>query len=150
MTPFRTATEHDLAALVELRRDFCEHEDIAFDTATALESMRQLATDASFGRLLVIEDEGVIAGYLAIVFGFSLEFRGRDAFIDELYVAPHVRGKGLGSAALRVAEEACVEAGVKTLHLEVERANLRAKALYVRNGYFEHDRHLMSKDLPAT
>ncbi len=147
---FRPATEPDLAALVELRRDFCEHEDIAFSAATALESMRQLASDASLGRLLVIEDDGTIAGYLAIVFGFSLEFRGRDAFVDELYVAPHARGRGLGSAALRVAEEACVEAGVKTLHLEVDRTNGRAKALYARNGYYDHDRHLMSKHLRAT
>lgn len=150
MTTFRPATQTDFPALVELQRDFYQHEHYPFDADAALGSMRQLATDASLGCLLVIEDGGAIAGYLAIVFGFSLEFRGRDAFVDELYVAPGARGRGLGSAALRAAEEACVAAGVMTLHLEVERTNLRAKALYVRHGYSEHERHLMTKRLRAT
>src|SRR5688572_2678996 len=145
---FRRATEADLPALLEMQRDFYAH-DIAFDPASALRSMRQLATDESLGRLFVIEHENAIAGYCAIAFGFSLEFRGRDAFLDELYVAPHARGRGLGTAALRAAEEACLEAGVKALHLEVHHTNDGAKALYRRSGFYDHDRHLLTKHLGA-
>lgn len=146
---FRPANEHDLAALVELRREFCEHENIAFRDEPAREAMRRLVTEGSLGRLLVIEDGGAIVGYLAIVFGFSLEFRGRDAFVDELYVVPAARGKGLGTAALRAAEEACVAAGVKALHLEVARTNEGARALYLRNGFFDRGNYLLSKHLAS-
>jgi ribosomal protein S18 acetylase RimI-like enzyme len=71
---------------------------------------------------------------------FSVEFGERDAFVDELYVADAARGHGLGSAALQVAEEACREAGIHALHLEVEHANPRARALYERHGYIAHER----------
>ena len=69
-------------------------------------------------------------GYLVVAFGYSLEFRGRDAFVDELYVAPTHRGRGLGREALRVAEPCCLEAGVRALHLEVRPGNARARGLY--------------------
>ena len=145
---FRRATEADLPTLLEMQRDFYAR-DMAFDPASALRSMRQLATDDSLGRLFVIEHENAIVGYFAIAFGFSLEFRGRDAFLDELYVAPQARGRGLGTAALRAVEEACLEAGVKALHLEVHHENHGAKALYRRSGFYDHDRHLMTKHLGA-
>jgi ribosomal protein S18 acetylase RimI-like enzyme len=145
--PFRLATEADLPALVELQRDFYVLERIAFDDAAALQSMRTLVSDHSLGRLIVIEDDGAIAGFLSLTFGFTLEYHGRNAFLDELYLAPHARDRGLGTEALRVAEEICVEAGVKVLQLEVDRWNDRARALYHRRGFVDHDRHLMAKRL---
>jgi GNAT superfamily N-acetyltransferase len=104
--------------------------------------MRELIADANLGRLFITD-----GAYLVITFGFSLEFGGRDAFVDELYVADEARGQGLGTLALEVAEAACREAGIHALHLEVEHVNARARALYERTGYQAHDRHLMTKKL---
>lgn len=118
-----------------------------FDPTTAERVMRQLARDTALGRLFTIESDGAVVGYLALTFGFSLEFGGRDAFVDELYIAPEARGRGLGRQALAIAEEACVHAGITALHLEVEHVNTKAKALYARSGYKEHTRHLMTKRL---
>jgi len=142
---FRLATAADLQTLLELESAFYAHEGYPFDRARNEQSMRRLIGDASLGRLFVIGDGD---GYMVLTFGFSIEFGGRDAFVDELYVAPQARGQGLGNEALHVAERACAEAGVATLHLEVEHVNARAKALYERHGYYAHDRHLMSKRLP--
>lgn len=145
--PFRPASESDVAALLELQREFYEHEGYPFDLAIAGRAMRELLSNPGFGRLWVMEHDGRMAGYLVVTFGFSLEFRGRDAFVDELFVAPWARGQGLGTTAIRVAEQTCLEAGIRTLHLEVEHTNERAKALYVRRGFYDHERHLMSKHL---
>ena len=144
---FRLAAEADLPALVELQRDFYAHEGIVFNAAAALQAMRTLISDPALGRLVVIEDEHAIAGFAAIMFGFSLEFRGRSAILDELYVVPSARARGLGTGALRFAEEICVEAGVQVLQLEVERTNIRAQSLYQRNGFFDRGNHLLSKHL---
>jgi GNAT superfamily N-acetyltransferase len=38
-------------------------------------------------------------GYIVLAFGFSFETGGRNAFIDELYVAPEHRGKGIARRA---------------------------------------------------
>lgn len=145
--PFRLANDRDVATLLELQRAFYDHEGYPFEMAVAERSMRELLSNPMFGRLWVIEHEARVAGYLVVTFGFSLEFRGRDAFVDELFLAPWARGAGLGTTAIRVAEQSCIEAGIRTLHLEVEHTNHRAKALYMRRGFYDHERHLMSKDL---
>jgi GNAT superfamily N-acetyltransferase len=146
LSGFRFATPGELPRILELRRMFCEHEGLfAFEGAD--DAVRQLIADERAGRLLVVESAGRIAGYLALTFGFSLEFGGRDAFVDELFVEPSSRGAGLGTAALVAAESACREAGVSALHLEVDHVNERARALYARSGYVAHARHLMTKRL---
>jgi GNAT superfamily N-acetyltransferase len=138
---FRRATLADLASLLAMQREFYAHEQYPFDEAVAAEAMGALIEDVSLGRMMIAED----AGYLVVTFGYSLEFGGRDAFVDELYVLPSARGRGLGTEALALAEELCRDAGVRALHLEVEFENSEAKRLYARSGYYEHTRHLMTK-----
>lgn len=139
--PFRTATLDDLATLLAMQRTFYEHEGYPYDAAAHERAMRELLGDARFGRILLVEG----GGYLVVTFGFSLEFGGRDAFVDELFVLPHARGRGLGTDALRIAEDVCREVGIHALHLEVEFTNESAKRLYARTGYVAHTRHLMTK-----
>lgn len=146
---FRPATAFDLPALLELQETFYRSEGYPFFSGVAARAMEQLAGDARAGRLFVIEWRGEVVGYLAVTFGFSLEFGGRDAFVDELYIAPAARGQGLGKQALAVAEEACREAGIGALHLEVEHGNEPALALYTRSGFVEHTRHLMTRRLSS-
>ena len=39
-------------------------------------------------------------GYLVISFGYSLEMGGIDGFLDEIYIRPAVRGRGMATEAL--------------------------------------------------
>jgi ribosomal protein S18 acetylase RimI-like enzyme len=140
---FRLATLADLPALLGLQQKFYEGEGYPYDRVVMDHGMRELIGNPFLGRLFLAGDPPV--GYLVVTFGFSLEFGGRDAFVDELYVGEAARGQGLGAGALLVAEDACREAGIRALHLEVEHVNTRARALYERVGYETHDRHLMTK-----
>jgi GNAT superfamily N-acetyltransferase len=140
---FRRAVAADVPSLLELQQRFYKQEGYPYDRASMERGMRALIANESFGRLFAIGEPPV--GYLVVTFGFSLEFGGRDAFVDELYVADDSRGQGFGTLALQVAEEACRDAGIGALHLEVEHANQRARALYERSGYKAHERHLMTK-----
>jgi ribosomal protein S18 acetylase RimI-like enzyme len=142
---FRPATHEDVPRLVAMQEVFFADAGDALDCEASERAMHELIDDASLGRLHVVEHDGGVAAYFVLGFGFSLEFGGRDAFVDELYVAPHARNQGIGSEALLVAEKLCAEAGVRALHLEVAHENHRARALYARNGYVAHERHLMTK-----
>ena len=88
-----------------------------------------------------------VVGYVALCAGYSIEHGGRDGFVDELYVIPEARGRGLGAALMAFAEKAAREKGISTLHLEVERGNARAQTLYRSRGYEDTGRVLMSKRL---
>ena len=70
-------------------------------------------------------------------------------FLDELFVDPEARGKGLGRAALDFVEGESRKLGARRICLEVELTitSRRGKSIRARAklSYHEHDRHLMSK-----
>lgn len=142
---FRPAQGSDADALLAMMRGLYEHDRIAFDEAAARDALSRLLADDRLGLAHLILVGGQVAGYVVLAFGFSLEFRGRDAFVDELFVKEEFRGRGLGAAAIRFAEEVCRARGVRALHLEVERSNTGAQALYRRSGFRDHDRYLLTK-----
>jgi GNAT superfamily N-acetyltransferase len=142
---FRVAGPADADVLIEMMRDFNAHERIAFDEAEVRAVLALLFANEEYGFACLVVLDGEVAGYVVIAFGFSVEFRGRDAFVDELFVKDEVRGRGLGGAALRFAEGVCRGRGVRALHLEVERQNTGAQAVYRRAGFVDHDRYLLTK-----
>ncbi|MBI3968192.1 MAG: GNAT family N-acetyltransferase [Chloroflexi bacterium] len=126
-------------------RAYYPEDHLQLDESAARSAVEQLVGDEKLGRIWLIRYDGRTVGYVVLAFGFSLEFHGRDAFVDELYVEPAYRGRGLGKAALRFVEAVAPALGITALHLEVERANTRAQTLYRRTGYEDHDRYLMTK-----
>jgi ribosomal protein S18 acetylase RimI-like enzyme len=82
---------------------------------------------------------------VAVTVCFSLEFAGRYALVDELYVREAHRGRGIGARALETAAEACRALDVSALRLEVDVGNTRAMDLYRRLGFTLQERHMMSR-----
>ena len=68
-------------------------------------------------------------------------------FIDDLYLAPNMRGQGVGRKLLDFALEEAARLGIGTLHLEVETDNARAARLYRSAGFEETGRRLMRRRL---
>ncbi len=93
------------------------------------------------GAIWLVEEDGVFVGYLALCFGYSIEFGGRDAFVDEFFIVPFMRGKGIGSRVIQCIQTEARRLGVKALHLEVARSNTRAIETYSRRGFTSRDRY---------
>ena len=146
-TTFRVAGPRDLETLVRLVREFWAIERLEFVEPEVRRALAGILGNESYGRVVLIEHAGEPVGYYALTLGYSLEFFGRDAFVDEVYVREAQRGRGLGARALAHAETQCAELGVGCLHLEVDHVNPRARALYERSGFVAHPRALMSKRL---
>ncbi|HZS42158.1 MAG TPA: GNAT family N-acetyltransferase [Polyangia bacterium] len=144
---FRIASPEDLDALVAMMREYYAFDRLAFDEARARAAAARLLGDESLGRAWIIEAGGAAIGYAVLVLGYSLEFHGRDAFLDELYVREPHRGAGVGRAAVELLEDFCRAHGVAALHLEVERSNARAQSLYRKLGFIDHDRYLLTRRL---
>ena len=153
---FRSAFLADVPAILAHQHAYYAGEGYAFDEAVARAAIEGLLGDPERGRLWVLAERDTddpddpIVGYLAVTFGWSLEWGGRDAFVDELYLAPSHRGGGIGRTAIALAEDACRAAGVRALHLEVERENARGRALYARAGFADTERLLLTRRLIPT
>jgi len=142
---FRRAKECDAGVLLEFMRAYYAFDGHAFDRQKASEALTALLRDANLGRAWVILDGDKPAGYVVLCFGYSLEWLGRDAFIDELYLREEYRGRGWGRKTIQFVEEEARKAGVRTLHLEVVQQNSRALEVYRRLGFREHDSAFLSK-----
>jgi len=142
---FTLADASDFELLVELMREFYAIEHLEFDERAARVALGQILGDRRFGVIHLIRVGEEAAGYLVLTFGFSLEFRGRDAFADELYLRENFRGRGIGKASLELAGAVCRQEKISALHLEVERVNTRAQGVYRQAGFHDHDRYLLTK-----
>ena len=149
MPVIRFARRRDVPALLELVREYYVFDHHAFHRQHARAALTQLIENKSLGRVWMVEDNGAPAGYLVLTYGFSLEFLGRDAFVDEVYLRPAYRGRGWGREALRTLEKAARMAGVKAIHLEAMRGNERARRVYRRLGFARRPSDLMTKPLSA-
>jgi len=144
---FREATLQDESALLPMMRSLAEQEPgkIVFDEATARTTFRRFLSLPSFGRVWLLYEGSALAGYIILTVGFSFEFHGHDAFIDELYIVPSCRRRGYGRQAVTFVEQKAREMGVNAIHLEVDDGNDPANELYRRCGYEDHERFLMTK-----
>lgn len=145
MLSYRRADEGDIEALLGLMRGLYENDGDDFDPLAHRVALVGLLAHPEYGQVWVIEDDAATVGYAALTFGYSLEYRGRDALVDELFLAESHRGRGLGMATLAFLEAECRRQGIAALHLEVARDNTRAQAVYRAAGFFSHDRRLMTK-----
>ena len=144
-TAIKRATSGDCPRLLELMARFYAEEGYRFKLQSTRKALAQLLADERFGAVWTFRRQEEVVGYLVVTFGFSLEFKGRDAFVDELFVLEEYRGQGFGTRALRLAAAHCRRWGVAALHLEVEDGNDRAEALYTRKGFKLHSRRLMTR-----
>jgi ribosomal protein S18 acetylase RimI-like enzyme len=142
---FRLATDSDIDTLIGMMREFYAIDAYPFDEGAARRALEGLLRDPALGRVWLIHDGDTAIGYVVLTFGYSLEFHGRDAFVDELFVRPSHRRRGVGTRAMRLVEGVCRDLGVHALHLEVERANAVAQHLYRTFGLQDHARYLMTK-----
>lgn len=142
---FKIATTSDTEILVQLIREFHEVEHLAFEEDTISTLLAKLLHDESLGRVWLIQNSGEPIGYIILTFGYSLEFLGRDAIVDELYIREGHRGQGVGTRALQFVQDTCPALGVQALHLEVDRKNTTAQRLYRKVGFEDHDRYLMTQ-----
>jgi len=86
----------------------------------------------ALGYMLECEDN--IAGYALLARTFSQEAGGMVIWIEELYVLPQYRSRGLGRDFFAFLEKNA-EDNVKYIRLEVEEENKRAIALYESLGF---------------
>ncbi|HAA27466.1 MAG TPA: GNAT family N-acetyltransferase [Cyanobacteria bacterium UBA8553] len=141
---FKIANKSDHETLLELIQEFYEVEHLPFDDNT-IRALVKILNDESLGRVWLIQDGQEAIGYVVLTFGYSLEFRGRDALIDELYIREGYRRQGVGTNTLQFVEDVCSSLEVEALHLEVARGNTAAQSLYRQAGFADHDRYLMTK-----
>lgn len=136
MLSFRDITPQDHDLILPMVRDFYQTDAVLHPVdESILERTFRDAADATEPLLrgVLISWDGQPAGYLYITLCYSAEVGGRCVFLEEIYLLPEFRGKGLGLDILNWIEQSYP--GARRLRLEVNPVNLGAAHLYEKAGY---------------
>ncbi len=142
---FQPVTPESLSRLLAFQSRLYAGESIGFVPETARADAAWLLSHPEAGAMWLIEADGQSAGYLVLTVCASLEFHGRFALLDELYLDGPFRGSGLGAQAVEFAAHWARSQGMRALRLEVAHENAAALALYRKASFIDHHRHLLTK-----
>ena len=132
---WQPAVAGDLPTLLPMARVFYRENHLPFSGARFAAQIRRLIREPVRGQVWVVLVAGSPAGYAITCNGFSVEYGGVTAMLDELYIDGAQRGRGLGTATLRFLRREARKAGLVRLFLEVVPGNAGAERLYRRTGY---------------
>jgi ribosomal protein S18 acetylase RimI-like enzyme len=113
---------------------------IATTSAKLLPILQQVVSDKRLGLLLVAREGGNLLGVAYVATLLSAEHCGFVASLEELYVAPEARGRGVGSALLKAVFDEASGRGLVAIELEVDATHKRVMSLYRRFGFQQMDR----------
>ena len=93
-------------------------------------------------RVLLAGDEtiAILAGTPAVALALvtlrpNVWYAGQVALLDELYVVPHLRGRGIGSAIIDRLMATSRARGVDLIEINVDEGDLDAQRFYERHGF---------------
>jgi GNAT superfamily N-acetyltransferase len=141
------ATPADIPALVALMGTFYGESGFPLPEAQASRTFERLLAAPERGAVWLMTVDGTPAGFVVLTVAFSMEYGGLRGFVDDLFVAPVFRRRGLASEALDVVKDECRARGVRALLVETSLENQQAVRVYSRAGFSETGRLLLTLPL---
>lgn len=139
------ARDLDLPTVLPLVFGFYEHFGFPWNEGRKREVLSEILASPQVGRLWLVRDAGEAVGYALVIYFLSLEFDGRVAVLDEFFLEPRCRGKGLGGWVLRHLGDQLAGEGIEVIRLEVDERHPEAAALYARQGFQREPREIWSR-----
>ncbi|WP_435310826.1 GNAT family N-acetyltransferase [Primorskyibacter sedentarius] len=142
MKTLHLAGPDDLPRLLSMVAAFHEHQGFDTDEDHQRAAIAPLLEGSPHGAIWLIGPRKAPVGYVVVTFGWSVEFGGLDGIVDELYIRPAVRGRGMGFEAVNSLAHALRDSGVRALHLEADRNDEPVTRFYTRAGFRPRDGYL--------
>jgi ribosomal protein S18 acetylase RimI-like enzyme len=129
----RRAGVDDAAGIARLLHDFnSEYSDPTPGVAALTENARRMLER---GEMTVLLAGAGPDGISLVRFRTSVWTGGPEAYLQELYVVPPLRGRGIGRALLEATIAAAREAGATGIDLNTGETDTAARALYESAGF---------------
>lgn len=107
----RKATENDAETLLYFIKQLAEFEKLTHQVHCTADDIRKFGftTPPYFEALLVEDHKGINMGFALYFFTFSTFLSRPTLYLEDLFILPQYRGKGLGEALLRHLIDIAVE-----------------------------------------
>jgi GNAT superfamily N-acetyltransferase len=128
----------DLADLLPLMRGYCDFYEVDPSDEALLALSRALIEDPEREGVQLIardpDDARESLGFATVYWMWSTTRAARIAIMNDLFVAPSARGRGVGEALIQACLDLAHERGAVSLQWQTAPDNHAAQALYARVG----------------
>ena len=144
----RPATTDDRGILREMFDEFYRSDAVLHSVPAAYHeaALDDLFSEGTSQSCFLLCDGEAVCGYALLAEKYSHEAGGLELWVEELYLRPEVRGKGMGSAFFDYLRDYAAAHDVRRLRLEVEEENTGAMRLYARMGFAALDYRQMIRE----
>eukprot|EP00903_Cladosiphon_okamuranus_P020785 g19090.t1 len=143
VTALHLAGPEDLPRLLPLVAAFHEEFGLPLDDDHRVQALAPLLDGSPYGAVWLMGPSRAPIGYIILTFGWSVEFGGMDGFVDELYVRPAVRRRGIATEVLEQLPKTLAETGLCALHLEVREDDEQTVKMYRRQLFKPREGYML-------
>ena len=130
----RLARPEEADPLLPLMRAYCDFYEVNPADSGLLEMAHALIADPEQGSLFVAAEDSELIGFAALGWKWASTRGARIGVMEDLFVDPGARGKGVADALIAACAERCRERGAPVLEWVTAPDNERAQKVYDRQG----------------
>lgn len=144
----RLMTQEDFGEVLEMMKVFYASPAVLHKASEEVlrRDIEDCIGDMPFIEGYVFQEEGRTAGYAMVARSYTTEYGGLCIWVEDLYLKPEFRHRGLGSEFFAFLEKAYEGRAVR-FKLEVEEENESAIEAYKKNGYQVSSYFEMTKEI---
>ena len=143
----RLAHQADINIILDFMLDYYRIEEIKFNRQKSKITLEDFITKDNHGSIWMICSGSEQIGYFCLAYSYTLEQYGKDCFLDEIYIKPEYRKRGIGTEIMGFIARYLREKNFKAIHLVVHDNNQSAFKYYLKNGFKAHKASFMTKKI---
>jgi GNAT superfamily N-acetyltransferase len=141
------AAVEDCAECATLLVEQLGEHDVHVSVESVCRVLERVVADEHRGFVHLARAEGRIVGVAYVATILSVEHVGPAAWLEELYVTPAWRQRGVGTALVAAVLERARAGGMVAVDLEIDAGHSRAASLYERSGFQRLERSRWARKL---
>src|SRR5262249_38518375 len=143
----RPALTEEIEEMMPLIKAYCEF----YETDPNEDGLRTmfdtLIADPGQGSVFIARADGRVVGFATVDWKWSSLKAARIGYLEDLFVDPDARGRGIADALIEACAERCKELGMPAMQWQTAPDNHRAQRVYERTGaesdtFLEYDLEL--------
>jgi GNAT superfamily N-acetyltransferase len=143
----RAARAEEIEEMLPLIRAYCEFYETEPDDDGIRRMFDTLIGDPNQGAVFIARDDDKAVGFATLDWKWSSLKGARIGYLEDLFVDPEARGKGIADALIGICADRCRELGMPAMEWLTAPDNHRAQRVYNRteansDTYVEYDLEL--------